>query len=73
MRDNLMDVFNDCKNIIENKKEKGKPESLLKKAINALSEIDMKTVGKASNRLDLTTKINEIMQLTNNIKNALNN
>lgn len=73
MRDNLMDIFNDCKNIIENKKEKGKPESLLKKAINALSEIDIKSASKASNRLELTAKINEIIQLTNNIKNALNN
>ena len=73
MRNNLMDIFNDCKNIIENKKEKGKPELLLKKAINALSEIDVQSVNAASNRLELTAKIKEIVQLTNKINNALNN
>ena len=71
LHDKLMDIFNDCKNIIENKKEKGKPESLLKKAINALSEIDLMSVSKVPNKLVLTSKINELIMLANNINNEL--
>lgn len=72
VREELLEIFNDNKNIIENKKAKGKPESLLKKAYNALSEIDLNTLLKAPNKTDLIASIKELNSLTEEIYRVIN-
>lgn len=71
MREGLISTFNDSKNIIENKKSRSKPEELIKKAINALSEIDLNSVSQSSKKLDLLTKINTLKKLTEDISKLL--
>ena len=68
-----MDSFRDCKNQLENKKEKDKPAALLKKAINALSEIDVKSLSLVINREELLDKTLEIQTLIQNIETSLRN
>ncbi len=68
-----MDSFRDCKNQLENKKEKDKPVALLKKAINALSEINVDTLALANNKEDLLEKASEIQSLIKDIETSLNN
>jgi len=72
MRKGLMDTFNDSKNIIENKKANGQPEALLKKAINALSEIDLTTASQSPNKSTLLEKINTLKKLSEDITKVLN-
>ena len=71
VREHLMDSFRDCKNQLENKKEKDKPAALLKKAINALSEIDVKSLSSVINREELLDKTLEIQTLIQNIETSL--
>ena len=71
VRDHLMDSFRDCKNKLENKKEKDKPIALLKKAFNALSEINFESLNKATNKEELLEKVNSIQSLIQNIKSSL--
>lgn len=71
VRDNLMDSFRDCKNKLENKKEKDKPVALLKKALNALSEIDVESLSSANNKAELTDKASTLETLIQNIVSAL--
>lgn len=66
-----MDSFRDCKNQLENKKEKDKPVALLKKAINALSEINTETLASANNKEDLLEKASEIQSLIKDIETSL--
>lgn len=70
-RNGLMDAFNDSKNIIDNKKEKDKPDALLKKAINALSEIDLGTIKKNPNKMTLVQKLDIIKKLTADISEVI--
>ncbi|WP_321316454.1 hypothetical protein [Labilibaculum sp.] len=72
MGEGLMETFSDSKNTIDNKKAKDKPEALLKKAANALSEIDLNTIGKAPNKLALIEKLNFLKKLTEEINKVLN-
>ena len=71
VRDHLMDSFRDCKNKLENKKEKGKPVALLKKALNALSEIDITSLSSAMNKPDLLEKATAIQSLIQGIEKSL--
>jgi hypothetical protein len=71
IREGLISTFNDSKNIIENKKSKSKPEELIKKAINALSEIDLSSVSQSSKKPDLLIKINTLKKLTEDISKLL--
>ena len=73
VREHLMDSFRDCKNQLENKKEKDKPSTLLKKAINALSEINVESLTSANNKADLLEKASEIQTLIKDIETSLNN
>ncbi|RXG19122.1 hypothetical protein DSM03_101491 [Leeuwenhoekiella aestuarii] len=72
MREGLMETFNDSKNTIDNKKAKDKPEALLKKALNALTEIDLDTLRKTPNKLALVEQANLLKKLTENITEVLN-
>ncbi len=71
VREHLMDSFRDCKNKLENKKEKDKPEALLKKALNALSEIDKASLSSATNKSDLLEKASAIQSLIQEIEKSL--
>ena len=71
VREHLMDSFRDCKNQLENKMEKDKPVALLKKAINALSEINVETLASANNKEDLLEKASEIQSLIKDIETSL--
>lgn len=71
VKENLMDVYNDSRNKIENKKEKDKPITLLKKALNALSEVEAQVIYNASNKEELAGKVKEITQMLDAIKVAL--
>lgn len=71
VREHLMDSFRDCKNKLENKKEKDKPIALLKKALNALSEIDKEILNSAANRAELLEKANSIQVLINDVISSL--
>lgn len=73
VREHLMDSFRDCKNQLENKKEKDKPAALLKKAFNALSEIDIESLSSASNKLELVERASELQALLQGIKTSLSN
>lgn len=73
VREHLMDSFRDCKNQLENKKEKDKPAALLKKAFNALSEIDIESLSSASNKLELVERASELQVLLQGIKTSLSN
>ncbi len=72
IREGLMSAFNDSKNIIENKKSKEKPEELIKKAINALSAIDLNSVSQSNKKPELLTKISILTKITEDISKALN-
>lgn len=72
VREHLMESFRDSKNILENKKEKDKPATLLKKAINALAEIDLDVVNTAKNKDLLAEKTAEIRELIHNIELSIN-
>ena len=68
-----MDSFRDCKNQLENKKEKDKPAALLKKALNALSEIDIESLSSASNKSELIERASELQALLQGIETSLSN
>lgn len=71
VRCNLMEAFRDCKNKLENKKEKDKPVALLKKAINALSEVDLESLPSANNKDELINKASIIQSLMQEIVSSL--
>lgn len=71
VQDELMEAYTDSKNTIENKKEKDKPLALLKKALNALTEIDDQSIYEATNKNELSYKIKELTNRLNEIKEAL--
>lgn len=73
VREHLMDSFRDCKNQLENKKEKDKPAALLKKALNALSEIDIESLSSASNKSELIERASELQALLQGIETSLSN
>ncbi len=66
-----MEAFRDCKNKLENKKEKDKPVALLKKAINALSEVDLESLPSANNKDELINKASIIQSLMQEIVSSL--
>ena len=71
MSQGLIETFNDSKNTIDNIKAKDKPETLLKKAVNALNEIDLDTIRNTQNKLTLIENVNILKKLTENINKVL--
>lgn len=71
VREHLMETFRDCKNQLENKKEKDKPGTLLKKALNALREIDQVSLTEASNKEELIGRATELRALLQGIELSL--
>jgi DNA repair ATPase RecN len=68
----LVENFNDKKNIIDSKNEKQKPASLLKRALNALAEIDESTLSTASDLDVVRARISEILDRMKVLSDAVN-
>jgi len=66
----LTDAFTDAQNVIESKKEKDKPLSLLKKAIAALDNIETANVTEKT-QVEFMTKLSELKEITNKIEQSL--
>lgn len=72
VRDGLMEGFTDAKNTIENQREKNRPAVLLRKALNALREIDKTTLQSSNEKSELSNQINEINQICGALREAMN-
>lgn len=68
----LIENFNDKKNIIDNKSEKQRPASLIKRAINALSEIDESSLSSSSEIETIKERIRELIDRATTISSAIN-
>jgi DNA-binding transcriptional MerR regulator len=68
----LVENFNDKKNIIDSKNEKQKPASLLKRALNALAEIDESTLSTASDLDVVRARISEVLDRMKVLSDAVN-
>ncbi|MCD8284021.1 MAG: hypothetical protein LUD52_04805 [Opitutae bacterium] len=71
MKEDLMDVFMDYKNKIDNKKEKNKPIALIRRALNALLEVDTRIIHTERNKNELIDKLDELINKSESIKREL--
>ena len=71
MEDTLMDGFSEAKNTIDNKKEKEKPSVLLRRAINALEQVDSQYLSVSNDQQSLSEQLEEISKICNNLKESL--
>ena len=71
VRDGLMEGFTDAKNTIENQKEKSRPAVLLRRAINALREIDKGTLQASDEKTQLGAQIEEITKICTLLRDAI--
>ena len=69
--ENLMEGFSDAKNIIENQKEKSRPAFLLRKAINALREIDVSTLTTSGDKEGFDAQLTEIKEICGKLHDAI--
>lgn len=71
VKDSMRDAFKDAKDIIDNQREKEKPNALLRKVINALNGIDLETVYRMTDKTELKEQINEISRLLEDVEKAI--
>ena len=71
VEDTLMDGFSEAKNTIDNKKEKEKPSVLLRRAINALEQVDSQYLSVSNDKQSLSEQLEEISKICNNLKESL--
>lgn len=71
VKEKSMEVFNDSKGVLENSKVKDKPEILIKKAYNALNEVDYKFLDTLSSHENITNYLDGILKVVNKIKESL--
>lgn len=69
--ENLMEGFTDAKNTIENQKEKSRPSFLLRKAINALREIDENTLIASEDKQGLYDQLSQIISICNKLNSVI--
>lgn len=69
--ENLMEGFTDAKNTIENQKEKSRPSFLLRKAINALSEIDVDTLVTSEDKQGLNDQLSQISSICDKLHSVI--
>lgn len=67
----LMEGFSDAKNTIENQKEKSRPSFLLRKAINALKEIDVDTLIASEDRQGLNEQLLQISSICDKLHSVI--
>lgn len=72
VREGLMEGFIEAQNTIENQKEKTRPVVLLKRALNALKEIDKDTLRNNSDKNTVNNQVEEIKKVCEDIQNILN-
>lgn len=68
----LIEIYKDKKNIVDNKNEREKPASLLKRAYNALSEIDNTTLTSASDLEEIRTRIHDLQTRLEELSSIVN-
>lgn len=71
VREGLMDNFSEAQTTIENKKQKEKPNALLKRAINAVQQIDLNSLSKTEKMDEIKQNVCELKRLCDNITDKL--
>lgn len=71
VREGLMEGFTEAKNTIENQKEKNRPSVLLRKAINALREIDKTILQKSEEKTEIEKQIEEITKICDSLHESI--
>lgn len=71
VREGLMEGFTDAQNTIENQKEKSRPAVLLRKAINALREIDKSTLHASNEKAELGEQIDEVSRICKLLRESI--
>ena len=66
-----MEGFSDAKNTIDNKKEKEKPSVLLRRAINALEQVNADTISKAKDKASILAQLEDIFNHYKSLKDAV--
>ena len=69
--ESLMEGFSDAKNTIENQKEKSRPSFLLRKAINALREIDVDTLIASEDKQGLNNQLSQISSICDKLHSVI--
>ena len=67
----MKDAFKNAKDIIDNQREKEKPNALLRKVINALNGIDLETVYRMKDKTELKEQMKDIARLLQDVENAI--
>ncbi len=67
----LMEGFSDAKNTIDNKKEKEKPSVLLRRAINALEQVNKETIVASKDKEGILAQLEEIFDFCKELKDAV--
>ena len=71
VKEPMKDAFKNAKDIIENRREKEKPNALLRKAINALIGVDLESIYRMPDKSNLQRQMTEIRELCNDIEKAI--
>ena len=71
VKDSMKDAFKNAKDIIDNQREKEKPNALLRKVINALNGIDLETVYRMKDKTELKEQMKDIARLLQDVENAI--
>lgn len=71
VKEAMRDAFRNARDIIENQREKEKPNTLLRKVINALSGIDLQTIYRMHDKSEIKDQMMEIHSLCNDIEKAI--
>lgn len=71
VKDSMKDAFKNAKDIIDNQREKEKPNALLRKVINALNGVDLETVYRMMDKTELKEQVKEISRLLEDVKRAI--
>ena len=71
VKDSMKDAFKNAKDIIDNQREKEKPNALLRKVINALNGVDLETVYRMQDKTELKEQMKDITRLLEDVKKAI--
>ena len=71
VKDSMKDAFKNAKDIIDNQREKEKPNALLRKVINALNGVDLETVYRMTDKTELKEQMKEITRLLEDVNSAI--
>ena len=63
VKEKMKEAFSNASNVLENKKERDKPGMLIKKAANALKEVDICTLSSIPNLAEVKGYLNDIKNI----------